>query len=86
MNVTQRFQRRFDQDTPVGFHNLVMQIERAEWRPALAECEVILKRGTADWPQFRPGVFSAGPRQVHRCRFLRRQLAPDRARSPPWCS
>src|ERR1019366_2588607 len=33
MVFTQRFERTVDQDNTVRFHNLVMQIERAEWRP-----------------------------------------------------
>jgi hypothetical protein len=35
---TQRFERTVDQDNTVRFHNLVMQIERAEWRPTMAGC------------------------------------------------
>jgi len=30
------------EDNTVRFHNLVMQIERAEWRPTLAGCKVII--------------------------------------------
>lgn len=40
MIFTQRFERTIDQDNTVHFHNLVMQIERAEWRPTLAGCKV----------------------------------------------
>src|SRR5664280_3321175 len=42
MVFTQRFERTVDQDNTVRFHNLVMQIERAEWRPTLAGCKVII--------------------------------------------
>jgi len=37
---TQRYERTVDQDDTVRFHNLIMQIERAEWRPTLAGCMV----------------------------------------------
>ena len=40
MIFTQRFERTVD--NTVSFHNLVMQIERAEWRPTLAGCKVII--------------------------------------------
>ena len=33
MIFTQRYERTVDQDNTVRFHNLIMQIERAEWRP-----------------------------------------------------
>jgi hypothetical protein len=39
---TQRFERTVDRDNTVSFHNLVMQIERAEWRPTLAGCKAII--------------------------------------------
>ena len=39
---TQRYERTVDQDNTVRFHNLVMQLERAEWRPTLAGCKVII--------------------------------------------
>jgi hypothetical protein len=39
---TQRFERTVDRDNTVSFNNLVMQIERAEWRPTLAGCKVII--------------------------------------------
>lgn len=39
---TQRFERTVDRDNTVSFYNLVMQIERAEWRPTLAGCKVII--------------------------------------------
>ena len=42
MIFTQRFERTVDRDNTVRFHNLVMQIERAEWRPTLAGCKVII--------------------------------------------
>ena len=32
MVFTQRFKRTVDRDNTVGFDNLVMQLERAEWR------------------------------------------------------
>ena len=31
-----------DRDNTVSFRNLVMQLERAEWRPTLAGCKVII--------------------------------------------
>jgi hypothetical protein len=37
---TQRFERTVDRDNTVSFHNLVMQIEPAEWRPTMAGCKV----------------------------------------------
>ena len=42
MIFTQRFERTVDRDNTVHFNNLVMQIERAEWRPTLAGCKVII--------------------------------------------
>jgi hypothetical protein len=42
MIFTQRFERTVDRDNTVHFHNLVMQIERAEWRPTMAGCKVII--------------------------------------------
>jgi transposase len=39
---SQRFERTVDRDNTVGFHNLVMQIEPAEWRPTMAGCKVII--------------------------------------------
>ena len=42
MIFTQRYERTVDQDNTVRFHNLIMQIERAEWRPTLAGCKVII--------------------------------------------
>jgi len=42
MVFTQRFERTVDRDNTVSFHNLVMQIERAEWRPTLAGCKAII--------------------------------------------
>ena len=42
MVFTQRFERTVDRDNTVRFHNLVMQIERAEWRPTLAGCKAII--------------------------------------------
>ena len=42
MIFTQRFERTVDRDNTVRFHNLVMQIELAEWRPTLAGCKVII--------------------------------------------
>jgi transposase len=42
MVFTQRFERKVDRANTVRFDNLVMQIERAEWRPTLAGCKVII--------------------------------------------
>ena len=42
MVFTQRFERTIDQDNTVRFHNLVMQLEPAEWRHTLAGCKVII--------------------------------------------
>ena len=39
---TQRFERTVDRDNTVHFRNLVIQIERAHWRPTLAGCKVII--------------------------------------------
>ena len=42
LTFTQRFERTVDQDNTVRFHNLIMQIEPAEWRPTLAGCKAII--------------------------------------------
>lgn len=42
MIFTQRYERTVDRDNTVSFRNLVMQLERAEWRPTLAGCKVII--------------------------------------------
>ena len=42
MVFTQRYERTVDRDNTVSFNNLVMQLERAEWRPTLAGCKVII--------------------------------------------
>jgi len=42
MVFTQRFERTVDRDNRVSFHNLVIQIERAEWRPTLVGCKAII--------------------------------------------
>jgi len=42
MIFTQRYERTVDRDNTVSFRNLVLQIERAEWRPTLAGCKVII--------------------------------------------
>jgi hypothetical protein len=42
MTFTQRYERTVDQDNTVRFHSLIMQLERAEWRPTLAGCKVII--------------------------------------------
>ena len=42
MVFTQRYERTVDRDNTVRFHNLVMQLERAHWRPTLAGCKVII--------------------------------------------
>jgi transposase len=42
MVFTQRYERTVDRDKTVRFRNLVMQIERAEWRPTLAGCKAII--------------------------------------------
>jgi transposase len=42
MIFTQRYERTVDRDNTVSFNNLVMQLERAEWRPTLAGCKVII--------------------------------------------
>jgi transposase len=39
---TQRYERTVDRDNTVSFNNVVMQLERAEWRPTLAGCKVII--------------------------------------------
>jgi len=39
---SQRFERTVDRDNTVSFHNLVMQIEPAEWRGTMAGCKVII--------------------------------------------
>jgi hypothetical protein len=42
MIFTQRYERTVDRDNTVSFHNLVMQLEPAEWRHTLAGCKVII--------------------------------------------
>jgi transposase len=42
MIFTQRYERTVDRDNTVCFNNLVLQIERAEWRPTLAGCKAII--------------------------------------------
>jgi transposase len=42
MIFTQRYERTVDRDNTVCFNNLVIQIERAEWRPTLAGCKAII--------------------------------------------
>jgi transposase len=42
MVFTQRYERTVDRDNTVSFRNLIMQLERAEWRPTLAGCKVII--------------------------------------------
>src|SRR6202795_2167924 len=42
MVFTQRFERTVDRDNTVSFYNLIMQLERAEWRPTLAGCKAII--------------------------------------------
>jgi transposase len=39
---SQRFERTVDRDNTASFHNLVMQIEPAEWRGTVARCKVII--------------------------------------------
>ncbi len=39
---TQRYERTVDRDNTVSFYNLIMQLERAEWRPTLAGCKAII--------------------------------------------
>ncbi|MGA7317366.1 MAG: hypothetical protein WBX22_25735 [Silvibacterium sp.] len=40
--ISQRFERTVDRDNAVSFHNLVMQIEPAEWRGTMAGCKGII--------------------------------------------
>ncbi|HUD55994.1 MAG TPA: hypothetical protein VMR02_12245 [Terracidiphilus sp.] len=61
---TQRYERTVDQDNTVRFHNLIVQIERAEWRPTLAGCKVIIHQHldqtlTLTIPGHRVGHYSA---------------------------
>ena len=42
MVFTQRYERTVDRDNTVRFNNLIMQIERAEWRRTPAACKVII--------------------------------------------
>jgi hypothetical protein len=37
-----RYERTVDRDNTVSFYNVIMQLERAEWRPTLAGCKVIV--------------------------------------------
>src|SRR5450755_595750 len=42
MIFTERYERTVDRDNTVSFYNLIMQLERAEWRPTLAGCKAII--------------------------------------------
>jgi len=42
MVFTQRFERTVDKDNTIGFHNLILQIEPAQWRSTLAGCKAII--------------------------------------------
>jgi hypothetical protein len=42
MIFTQRYERTVDRDNTVSFYNVMMQLERAEWRPTLAGSKVII--------------------------------------------
>ena len=42
MIFTERYERTVDRDNTVSFYNVIMQLERAEWRPTLAGCKVII--------------------------------------------
>ena len=42
MVFTQRYKCTVDRDNTVSFYNVIMQLERAEWRPTLAGCKVII--------------------------------------------
>jgi hypothetical protein len=44
MIFTQRFERTIDQDNTAHFQNLVIQIERAEWRPTLPGCKACIQQ------------------------------------------
>ena len=39
---SRQFERTVDRDNTVAFHNLILQIEPAEWRGAMAGCKVII--------------------------------------------
>jgi hypothetical protein len=42
MRCIRHEQRQDNRDNTIRFNNLVMQIERAEWRPTLAGCKAII--------------------------------------------
>jgi hypothetical protein len=42
MIFTERYERTVDRDNTVSFYNVLMQLERAEWRPTLAGSKVII--------------------------------------------
>ena len=42
MIFTERYERTVDRDNTVSFYNVIMQLERAEWRPTLAGSKVII--------------------------------------------
>ena len=42
MIFTERYERTVDRDNTVSFSNVIMQLERAEWRPTLAGSKVII--------------------------------------------
>ena len=74
MIFTQRFERVVDRDNTVNFHNLVMQIERAEWRPTLAGCKAIIHQHLDTTLTLHEHVTSAlrmAPRAYKSARALR---------------
>jgi transposase len=42
MIFTERYERTVDRDNTVSFYNVILQLERAEWRPTLAGCKAII--------------------------------------------
>ena len=61
MIFTQRHERTVDRDNTVSFYNVIMQLERAEWRPTLAGCKVIIHQHL----DTNPTLMVAGHRVGH---------------------
>ena len=72
MIFTQRYERTVDRDNTVSFYNVVMQLERAEWRPTLAGCKVIIH-------QHLDQTLNPHDRRTSRRSLQRRRKAVDAA-------
>lgn len=62
---SQRFERTVDRDNTVSFHNLVVQIEPAEWRGTMAGCKVIVHQHLDETITLTIGKHSGGHYTAH---------------------